>query len=123
MFDARQAAKDHAGAYPPFEFVGLDGDTHELPHPLTLTTDQAMQLNAAMKAGDDEGTLALFELLSPDAAEAVRALPAYVTDQLMNAWFEAAGEAGKSEAPPSPTSGGAKPSKRTSPRAASTSGS
>lgn len=113
VFDTRQAAEDGARDYPAFPFIGMDGETYELPHPLSLTTDQAIRLNEAQKQGDDEALMELFDSLAPAAAAAVRALPVHVTGRLMDAWYESAGDLGKPLAGSSPPNRSARRSKPT----------
>jgi hypothetical protein len=107
-FDARAAAAESADEdYPPFEFIGLDGNTYELPNPLTLTEREV----ARIREGDN-GPL---EERSPEGFEAMQDLPLHISLQLGQAWFDSAEEAGKSPSPSRATRRAVKPSKRTSP--------
>jgi len=110
-FDARTLAEQHADDYPPFVFVGLDGVEHELPNTVTLTERQISRIR---QGGMDE----LENLIAPEAFEAIQDLPLHISRQLGEAWFEEAGETGKSQAPSRATRRAVKPSKRTSPPAA-----
>jgi hypothetical protein len=114
VFDAREAAQ--ADEYPPFVFTGLDGTEYELPHPNTLTTGQALQLQEAETEAE---MFRLFESLAPEATAAIKDMPTYVTEKLIVAWQEEAGETGKSRGPRSVPNRAAKRSRPTLPSAES----
>lgn len=100
-FNARQAAEEHAARHGAevFEFIGMDGKTYVLPPVSTVTTGQAKRLLA--------GDLSILnEIASPEACAALDDLPIGVFEDLGNAWYESAEEAGKS--------GSASPSTRNS---------
>lgn len=120
-FDARAEAKQATEDYAPFPFVGLDGETYYLPHPLTLTTGQTEQLMRAEKESDDAAMLALFDTLAPEALEAIREMPQVVTAKLFDEWRSGLGDLGKSGSEPSAPNRAARRSKRTSKSAAKTS--
>lgn len=92
-FDAREvaAAVDEA-TYPPFPFIGLDGQTYQLPNAMTMTERQA----SAVRNGDETAARAL---LGDEAWEALADLPLHVSQALGEAWFGEMGEAGKSPGP------------------------
>ncbi len=90
VFDARAEATAAQEAYPPFPFVGMDGATYHLPHPLMLTAGDQLAVIEAQAANDAEGAeLALRSLLTkeaPEALEALDAMPSVVVAKLMMAW-------------------------------------
>lgn len=106
LFDARAAAEATADDYPPFEFVGLDGETYQLPNLLTLTERQIARINRGEQAQ-------LIAEIAPEAWSAIEEMPVHVSRQLGEAWAAEGGEAGKSPGRSRRTSSGAKPSRRT----------
>lgn len=108
-FDARAAAEAHAKQHGGelFEFVGMDGETYYLPPVSTVTTGQAKRL----MGGD---LTVLEEVASAEACAALDELPIGVFEDLGNAWYESAEEAGKSGSASRSTRNGGTPSKRTS---------
>jgi len=110
-FDALAAAEAGVGDYPAFDFIGLDGKTYSLPHPLTLTERQVSRIR------EGQFDVVLGEV-SAEAADAIQNMPVFVSSQLAEEWMGSAGEAGKSPAPSRATRRSVKPSKRTSPRVA-----
>jgi hypothetical protein len=117
QFDARTAAAEAVDEYPPFVFTGLDGETYELPHPGMLETGQAL---ATQNAESESELFKVLEQLAPTAVEAIKAMPAVVTAKLMEAWYEEAGDEGKSLGPRSVPNRAARRSKPTSRSEAST---
>jgi len=107
VFDARQAVDDAADDYPPFPFIGLDGETYEIPHALTITERQAAKLNAG-------GVAVVVKELAPDAWAAIEDMPVHVSRQIGEQWASQAGEPGKSRPGSTRTRNNVKPSKRTS---------
>lgn len=87
-FDARKLAAELPDE--PFPFIGMDGETYQLPNAATLTGAQAHR----MQAGDDD---VLEEIADPDVYEALMAMPVKLSGPLAQAWIEhgrAAGKAG-----------------------------
>lgn len=117
-FDARAETQQAKQDYPPFPFIGLDGETYELPHPLGLEMVKAEKLVQAQSKGDDEAFMALMDTLAPDAVAAIREMPQAVVMKLFDQWREGYGELGKSDSEPSPPNRAAKRSKQTSKSAA-----
>ncbi|MET9953505.1 hypothetical protein ABZ135_18410 [Streptomyces sp. NPDC006339] len=72
----------------PFEFIDLDGESHEMPNFSTLTGDQT----ARLKAGDES---VIEEICDEDTVAAFEAMPMYVQMQVAQAWAEHAGAVGK----------------------------
>lgn len=106
VFDAREVAERQADNSPPFHFIGLDGETYELPHPRRVSTRQAQRFAA--------GDLEVVQEVAPDAYEAWIDLPVGVAEQLTGAWMRHGGESGKSLSASSRTSRASKPQKPTS---------
>lgn len=96
MFDARAEATAAEEAYPPFPFVGMDGETYYLPHPLMLRAGDQLAVIEAQAANDPEASeLALRALLEKEAPEALGAMdtmPSVVVGRLMLAWNAKAAE-------------------------------
>lgn len=90
IFDARAQLAAAETAYPPFPFVGMDGETYHLPHPLMLKAGDQLAIIEAQAADDGEqAELALRELLgkeAPEALEAMDQMPAIIVAKLMMAW-------------------------------------
>ncbi|MFE1361311.1 hypothetical protein [Streptomyces harbinensis] len=110
VFDTRVLAEQHA-ADPPFEWIGLDGETYQLP-PMRLLTPR--QVAAFEQAETVNGVLDLLRAIAPDAAEAAADLPIGVMEDLMSSWRRTTGgEAGKSPSRSSAKKRAGKPPKRT----------
>lgn len=92
-FDARKLAADLAGE--PFEFIGMDGRTHQLPNINSLTGAQARRF----KAGDES---VLEDVASPKAVKAMDDLPIGIQKELALAWVQHGGRSGKAGSPSSP---------------------
>lgn len=124
-FDARAAAEEIEAEYPPFDFEGMDGETYYLPHPMMLTTGEQQAVMELQEEGDGASAeLALFDLLertAPEAMGAIKEMPAIVTAKLMEAWYEAVDEEGKSPSPSSAPNRAARRSQQTSRSKAKTS--
>ena len=108
VFDARAAAAevDEAEEYPPFEFIGLDGETYQLPNILTFTEREALRISKG-----DYGPL---EERSPEAFEAMQDLPLHVSTQLGEAWWAEVDDSGKLPSTPSAPNRAARRSRPTS---------
>lgn len=91
-FDARKLAAELPDE--PFEFIGMDGETYQLPNAARLTGAQAQRF----KAGDDS---VLQEVADEDAYEAIMALPVRLSEPLAQAWIEH-GRGGKAAGASSP---------------------
>lgn len=102
MFDARtEAAKLPTE---PFQFIGMDGATHELPNASIITGAQADRLY--------RGDLTVIREVSDETVyEAVMALPARLQVDFARAWTAHSRESGKEDSPSSSTQTAAKPSK------------
>jgi hypothetical protein len=129
VFDARAAVAQAEVEYPPFPFIGLDGQTYHLPNPLMLHSgDQVAVLEAQANASPESAELALRTLFgekAPEALAAMDAMPSIVVARLMEAWNRQAEEAmGLGEVPgaPLPPNRAARRSKPISRSGASTSG-
>lgn len=121
-FDARSLAAESADNYPPFPFIGLDGETYELPHPMALSTGAAQRFNDAWKSGEEAKAFELLREWAPDAADAIAEMPVHVTQQLFAAWTDLVTESGKERSESSTPNRTARRSKRTSRSGASGSG-
>ena len=101
-FDAREATAAAEANYAPFRFIGLDGETYSLPHPLMVDPGLARRAQAGEITNDQ-----LLAELAPDAAKAIEAMLPVVQRDLVQAWRDAVDpdmEAlGKELEPPSPT--------------------
>lgn len=93
VFDARQAAEK--ASWDPFPFIGLDGETYQLPNVASMTGAQTTRFNA----GDAS---VLEEVADPDSYAALMALPNGVAEQLATEWLSH-GRAGKGPSPSSAT--------------------
>ena len=120
-FDAREATAAAEAAYPPFEFIGLDGEAYHLPHPLMVDPALVRKVNAGTITTDE-----MLAQLSPGAAAAIEAMKPVVQQQLVKAWREAidpeVAELGKELQQLSPTQTSAPPSKPSSRSVGKTSG-
>jgi hypothetical protein len=118
MFDARQALDEARQVYRAWQFIDLDGNVQELPHPLML--------DPASVAGLENDPEALFTKVAPEAAAAMNRMPPAALDMTVKAWrahVEAETDAsGKEQSPSSATALPAQPSKRTARSGGSTSG-
>jgi hypothetical protein len=85
VFDARQAAE--TASWEPFPFIGLDGETYQLPNVASMTGAQTTRFNA----GD---ATVMEEIADPDAYAALMSLPNGVAEQLAKEWLNY-GRAGK----------------------------
>lgn len=112
-FDADAAAAAATDEYEPFHFT-WQGQEHELPHPMTLTEAQAVQL----RGGQLHDLLAE---IAPEAHEVIMGMQLHVSSKLAEAWFELAGDEGKEPSPPSPPNRAGRRSKQTSRSVASNS--
>jgi len=96
VFDARAEITAAEEAYPPYPFIGLDGETYHLPNPLMLRAGDQLAVIQAQAANDPEAAeLALRTLFTqevPEALAAMDAMPAVVVGRLMLAWRAAAQE-------------------------------
>lgn len=92
VFDARKLAADLPDD--PFQFVGMDGETYELPNSSRLTGAQAQRF----KDGDDS---VLQDVADPDTYQAIMAMPVTLTENLAAAWIRH-GRRGKEAGPSSP---------------------
>jgi hypothetical protein len=101
VFDARQAAE--TASWEPFPFIGLDGETYQLPNVASMTGAQTERFNK----GDAS---VLEEITGPDTYAALMALPNGVAEDLMRLW-QGYGRAGKGPSPSSATRPRAKRSK------------
>jgi len=121
MFDARTAATAAAAKYKPWPFVGLDGETYELPHMLMVDAGLQRQVQAG-EINQDQ----FLETVAPKAWAAIQVMPVGVQLELIRAWqaeaMEVVDEAGKELLPPSEPNRSARRSKPTSRPAAGTSG-
>jgi hypothetical protein len=90
VFDARAEATAAEEAYPPYPFIGMDGEVYHLPNPLMLRAGDQLAVIQAQAANDPEAAeLALRALLAqetPEALEAMDAMPSVVVGKLMLAW-------------------------------------
>lgn len=102
MFDAREAAAVLPNA--PFPFIGMDGETYELPNASVITGAQAERLFT----GD---LTVIREIGGQVVYDAVMALPARLQVDFANAWTKHSRESGKEDSPSSPRRTSAKPSK------------
>jgi len=109
LFDVRAFIEERDGDFPPFEFVGLDGETYELPNVETLTERQVERISVNGELKEVLGELA------PDALDEIAGMPVYASQKLAELWLSGAGESGKSPAPSRRTGGSGKRSKPTSP--------
>lgn len=121
-FDARARAQELVTEkYPPFEFIGMDGEQYHFPHPMMVPGDIA----AAAQAGEITADEFLAKLV-PGAWEAVEAMPPGVQAELMAEWQatvdEQVTEQGKERSPSSGQNRAARRSKPTSRPAAKKSG-
>ncbi|MGW0933662.1 hypothetical protein [Streptomyces sp. NPDC002666] len=91
-FDARKIAAEQSTV--PFQFIGMDGQTYELPNINTLTGTQGKRL----KGGDES---VMEEIADPDAYAALDEMPLGVQEQLSRAWVAAGGDSGKEASPSS----------------------
>ncbi len=134
-FDAREATAKVSEIYPPFDFIGLDGETYHLASIATVgSVDLArlMQMfDDANSDDDDIDDAAMFETaidiltscaVDEASANAVRALSPLVLGQLVHAWQSTDDELGKSDAESSAIEEPPKQPKRTRKAAAKTSG-
>lgn len=102
MFDARtEAAKLPTE---PFQFIGMDGETYQLPNVSGITGHQAERL-----FGGD--LTVIRELASEREFEAVMAFPVRLQLGFADAWTAHARESGKEDSQSSPTPSSEKPSK------------
>jgi hypothetical protein len=130
VFDARAQADTAETAYPPFVFIGMDGETYQLPHVLMLKAgEQAAIIEAQASGKAEQAEVAMRTLLSqvaPDALAAMDQMPNIVAGRLMLAWQTQASEGvqalGEELGERSAPNRAAKRSKRTSPSVGSTSG-
>lgn len=102
-FDARTVA---TSGDKPFPFIGMDGETYELPHMNNIPSWQLRDLNA----GKEE---VLAEIAGDDVYEAIMEMPGGASEKLMTAWTEHCGKLGKPQAPSSQTQRRSKRRKRT----------
>lgn len=93
VFDARQLA-DKAD-WDPFDFIGLDGETYQLPNVASMTGAQTERFNR----GD---ATVMEEIADPDSYAALMKLPNGIAEELAAAWLRH-GSAGKGRPPSSPT--------------------
>lgn len=121
VFDARAAAESAEAKYKPWPFVGLDGETYELPNMLMVDAGMQRQVQAGEITQDE-----FLEQVAPEAWKAIQAMPLGVQFELVREWQgQIAGEVdevGKELSPPSASNRAARRSKGTSARAAKTSG-
>jgi hypothetical protein len=101
VFDAREAAEK--ASWESFEFIGLDGETYQLPNVASMTGAQTTRFNE----GDPT---VLEEITDPDTYAALMALPNGVAEDLVRLW-QRHGSAGKGPSPSSATRPRAKRSK------------
>jgi hypothetical protein len=120
LFDAREHAGDDE--FPPFCFTGMDGSDYELPHPMTLTAGTARKLNQANAGGDEETVFELLGTIAPNAIDALMDLRVGTLAKLMDAWYSAVSDSGKSPSPRSVPNRAARRSKPTSRSGDKTSG-
>lgn len=111
VFDAREAAAEAVEECPPFPFTGLDGNRYELPHPGMLETGEAL---AIQEAETEQELFDLLERHAPEAAAAIKVMPAAVTAKLLEAWQDTADDEGKSGGPRSAPNRAARRSRQTS---------
>lgn len=105
-FDARAATEKLRSTLDDFEFTGLDGETYTLPN---LKGVEAGALERFR-----EGSLqVLGEIADEDTYQAFLAMPNGVAEQLVTAWTEHSGMAGKAPSPPPRTRKSGTRSKRT----------
>ena len=120
-FDAREATAAAEAAYPPFPFIGMDGTTYHLPHPLTMKASLAKQAQAGLISFDD-----ITAEIAPEAAAALDEMSVAAQRALVKAWRESidpdVAPLGKELRPSSPTQKSGGPSKRTSRSVGKTSG-
>lgn len=89
VFDARVEAEAAKVAYPPYPFVGLDGEAYELPNPYLLTTAEMKEALGIESAGDLENVnpIEVVEKLAGTGTwAAIEAMPASVQARLIEAW-------------------------------------
>jgi len=93
VFDARELAAGLPSA--PFEWIGMDGETYQLPNAAVVTGAQADRLMA--------GDLTIIkDLASGDVYEAVMDLPVRLQVQFADAWVKHSRSPGKGASPSSP---------------------
>lgn len=130
-FDARAATEAASVEYPPFPFIGLDGEEHQIRSLALAGADDLAQLaklfeQAGGEDGDEDGDdgdtaerlIVAIDILArsaigEDAQEAVRVLSPLVIGQLIAEWQASSPSLGKSGRPSSPTKKQGRPSKRT----------
>lgn len=121
-FDARAAAKAAEANYPPFQFIGMDGEAYYLPHPMMVDPGLVRRAQAGDITNDE-----MLRAMAPEAAAAIDQMMPVVQRQLVTAWRAAVDpsleELGKELEQSSPTRRSGEPSKPISQPAASTSGS
>jgi hypothetical protein len=93
VFDARKLAAELS--LQPFEFIGMDGRTYQMPNINSLTGEQARRF----KAGDEA---VLEEIASPQAYEAIEQMPIGVQRRMAQDWVRHGGQPGKAASPSSP---------------------
>lgn len=122
-FDAREAQSRAVEIYKPFDFIGLDGETYELPH--AQMVDPA--LTGLLQSDDPKEREAAMATLAAEAWAAIQAMQPAVQVMLVEAWQEHSGvgqggtDEGKEPPPSSGTNRAARRSKPTSRSGASTS--
>lgn len=122
VFDAREAQRTAETIYRPWQFVGLDGHTYELPHPLMANPATAIELQtgkiteAEMLERDVPEAWAALQAMSP----AVMRMTVHAYNDDMEASMRDATE-GKELSPPSPINRSERRSKQTQQSAGSTS--
>lgn len=92
-FDAREALQAAEVEYPPFDFVGLDGETYRLPNPYMMSPAKLAK-DLGLGPDDDIDTVPHREVLSklvPEAWAAVEAMPALIQGQVIEEWAKACG--------------------------------
>lgn len=86
MFDARDEAKNLDTR--PFPFVGMDGESYELPPAGSITAAQAERL----QDGDES---VMTELIDEAANAALQDMPLEVVNRLMAGWLGSLSDLGK----------------------------
>lgn len=127
-FDAREALKQAEIKHPPFEFIGMDGETYELPNPYLLRPAE-LRRQLGLEPDDDMVTVGPDEFLEkcvPEQWAAIQEMPLVVQNDIIDAWKKSIefedDDAGKESSPSSPRNRAERRSKPTSRSAASTSG-
>ncbi len=120
-FDAREATRAAEATYKPWPFIGLDGETYYLPHPLMIPPG----LVKRAQAGEISNEELVEAIAGTETAAALDAMPGGVQAELIRAWRadknDELAQLGKELTPSSATTDTGVPSRPISPSEGSTS--